>query len=187
MSDTPLAAHEHLEHAEHAAHANDPFIALVSITIAILAVLAALTSSLETFESAGAIIAANRAVLYQDQATDEWSFYEAKSIKKNLYSVAADGSPSHAQDYLKKAKAEGADEDVAQDDAKKLEDDREKQVKLSDTHEGRHHRLTVAATLLEMGIALSTIAIVTRKRWPWYTSLGLGAVGAVIAGVTYLF
>jgi hypothetical protein len=182
-----LDAHEHLEHAEHAAHANDPFISLVSITIAILAVLAALTSSLETFESASAIIAANRAVLLQDQATDQWSLYEAKSIKKNLYAVAADSSATHGPDYLKKAKAEGADGDVAGAAAKKLEDQREDQIKLSEVHESRHHGLTIGATLLEMGIALSTIAIVTKKRWPWFTSAALGAVGAVIASLTYLF
>ncbi len=181
-----LDAHEHLEHAEHAAHANDPFISLVSITIAVLAVLAALTSSLETFESAGAIIAANRAVLLQDQATDQWSLYEAKSIKKNLYAVAADSSAAHAQDYLKKSKAEGADGDVAGADAKKLEGAREEQIKLSEVHEGRHHRLTIGATLLEMGIALSTIAIVTKKRWPWYTAGALGGLGEVIAALTYL-
>jgi ABC-type amino acid transport substrate-binding protein len=187
VSDMPLDAHEHLEHAEHAAHANDPFISLVSITIAVLAVAAAVTSSLETFESASAIIAANRAVLLQDQATDQWSLYEAKSVKKNIYSVAADASAARAADYLKKAKAEGADQDVAQADARKLEGAREEQIKASETHEGRHHRLTIGATLLEMGIALSTIAIVTRKRWPWYISATLGAIGAVIAILTYLF
>jgi hypothetical protein len=186
MSDMPLAAHEHLEHAEHAAHANDPFISLVSITIAVLAVLAAITSSLETFESASAIIAANRAVLLQDQATDQWSLYEAKSVKRNIYAVAADTGGAHTQDYLKKAKSEGADQDVAGGAAKKLESDREAQIKLSEIHEGRHHRLTIGATLLEMGIALSTIAIVTRRRWPWYGSIALGGVGAVIAALTYL-
>lgn len=186
MSDAPLAAHEHLEHAEHAAHANDPFIALVSITIAVLAVLAAIVSSLETFESAGAIIAANRAVLLQDQATDQWSLYEAKSVKKNIYAVAADAGGVHTQDYLKKAKSEGADQDVAQAAAKKLEAGREAQIKLSEVHEARHHRLTIGATLLEMAIALSTIAIVTRKRWPWMISAGLGGIGAVIAALAYL-
>jgi hypothetical protein len=182
----PLDAREHLEHAEHAAHANDPFISLVSISIAVLAVLAAVTSSLETFESASAIIAANRAVLLQDQATDQWSFFEAKSLKKNIYAIAADGGGAHVADYLKKAKSEGEGGDAAQADAKKLEDAREQQIKLSEVHEGRHHRLTIGATLLEMGIALSTIAIVTKKRWPWFTSLGLGGIGAVIAVLTYL-
>jgi len=186
MSDAPLAAHEHLEHAEHAAHANDPFISLVSISIAVLAVVAAIVSSLETFESAGAIIAANQAVLAQDQATDQWNFYEAKSLKKNLYAIAADAGGAHAADYAKKAKTEGAGQDQAQADAKRLEDQREQDLKRSETHEGRHHRLTIGATLLEMAIALSTIAIVTKKRWPWMISGALGGVGAVIAAFAYL-
>jgi hypothetical protein len=182
----PLAAHEHLEHAEHAAHESDPFIALVSITIAVLAVLAAVVSSLETFQSTSAIIAANRAVLAQDQATDQWSLYEAKSLKKNMYVIASDGGGAHAGDYQTKAKAEGADQDAAQADAKKLETEREHQIALSEVHEQRHHRLTIAATLLEMGIALSTIAIVTKKRWPWFTAIGLGGVGAVLAVLAYI-
>ena len=186
MSDAPLAAHEHLEHAEHAAHANDPFIALVSISIAVLAVLAAIVSSLETFESSSAMIFVNKAVLAQDQATDQWNFYEAKSLKKNLFAIAADSGGPHAADYLKKSKAEGADQDQAQADATRLEDQRQRDLGLSEAHEGRHHGLTIGATLLEMAIALSTIAIVTKKRWPWMISVALGGVGAVIAGLAYL-
>lgn len=186
MSDSPLAAREHIEHAEHAAHANDPFISLVSITIAILAVIAALASSLETFESASAIIAANKAVLAQDQATDQWSFFEAKSMKKNLYAIAADSGGARADGYAKKAKTEGAGQDEAQAEAQKLETVREQQIKLSETHEARHHHLTIGATLVEMGIALATIAIVTKRRWPWMIAAGLGGVGAVVAVLTYL-
>jgi hypothetical protein len=186
MSDAPLAAHEHLEHAEHAAHANDPFVSLVSITIAVLAVVAAIASSLETFESASAIIAANKAVLAQDQASDQWAFYEAKSLKKNLYAIAADAGGARAADYLKKSKTEGDGQDQAQAEAKRLEGVREQQLKLSETHESRHHRLTIGATLLEMAIAISTIAIITRKRWPWMISAVLGGAGAVAAALAYL-
>jgi hypothetical protein len=186
MGDAPLAAHEHLEHAEHAAHAADPFISLVSITIAVLAVVAAVASSLETFESASAIISANKAVLAQDQATDQWAFYEAKSIKKNLYALAADQAGPKAADYGKKAKDEGAGQDLAQAEAKRLESAREDALKDSERHEGRHHRLTIGATVLEMGIALSTIAIVTKRRWPWMIALALGAVGIIATGLAYL-
>jgi F0F1-type ATP synthase assembly protein I len=186
MSDAPLDAHEHLEHAEHAAHANDPFTSLVSITIAVLAVVAAVTSSLETFESSSAIIGANKAVLAQDQATDQWSLFEAKSLKKNMYTLAADTGGARAQDYLKKAKTEAAGQDQAQADAQRLESDREHELALSETHEARHHRLTIGATLVEMAIALATIAIVTKKRWPWVLSATLGGVGAVIAALAYL-
>jgi hypothetical protein len=185
MNEPALEAHEHAEHAEHAAHENNPFISQVSITIALLAVVAAVTGSLETVESGGAIIAANEAVLAQDQATDQWNFFEAKSLKKNLYTLAADADAAKAGDYLTKAKHEGADQDTAQNEAKKLEAESRRDQALSQLHENRHHRLTVGATLLEIGIAISTIAIITRKRWPWVVSGVLGLAGVVVAASAY--
>ena len=185
MNDPALDAREHAEHAEHAAHENNPFISQVSITIALLAVVAAVTGSLETVESGGAIIAANEAVLAQDQATDQWSFFQAKSVKKNLYAIAADAAGPKADDYRAKAKQEGADQEKAQDEAKTLEAESRRDQALSQRHENRHHRLTVGATFLEIGIAISTIAIITRKRWPWVISGVLGLAGAVVAASAY--
>ncbi len=186
MNDPALEAHEHAEHAEHAAHENSPFISQVSITIALLAVVAAITGSLETIESGGAIIAANEAVLAQDKATDQWNFFEAKSLKKNLYSIAADAGGPKADEDRAKAKHEGLDQDKAQEEAKALEDESHKAQALSQIHENRHHRLTFGATLLEIGIAISTIAIITRKRWPWIISAVLGVAGSVVAASAYL-
>jgi hypothetical protein len=181
-----LDAHEHGEHARHAAHENDPFTSLVSITIAILAVVAAVASSLETLENGSAIIAANQAVLAQERATDQWNFYEAKSFKKNLYAIAAGQGGANADDYAKKSKTEGAGQDQAQASALALEHQRDEALARSETHEGRHHRLSVAATLLEMGIAISTIAIITKNRWPWIGSALLGGAGVIVAAVAYL-
>jgi hypothetical protein len=186
MHDPALEAHEHTEHAHHAAHENDPFVSRVSITIAILAVLAAAAGSLETFESASAIIEANKAVLVQDKATDQWNFFQAKSLKKNMYSIAADSGGPKADSYRAKAKEEAAGQDEAQAEAKRLETDREHDLALSDTHERRHHRLGIAATLLEIGIAISTIAIITKKRWPWVAAASLGTVGAAVVALAYL-
>ncbi len=186
MSNPTLEAHEHAEHAKHAAHENDPFTAMVSITIAILAVVAAVASSLETFESASAIIGANQAVLAQEQATDQWNFYEAKSLKKNLYAIAAGQGGAKAADYTQKAKTEGAGEDQAQAEAKALEHERDQALERSEAHEARHHRLSIAATLIEMGIAISTIAIITKRRWPWIGSGLLGGAGMIVAVLAYL-
>ena len=44
----------------------------------------------------------------------------------------------------------------------------------------------MGATLLHMGIAIATIAIIVGKRWPWLASLALGAVGSAIAVWAYL-
>src|ERR1700744_5753184 len=91
MSDDPaLDAHEHAEHAEHAAHERDPFITRVSLTVAVLAVLAAAAGSLETVEGGRDITLSSEAVLSQDQSTDAWNEYQADSLKRHMYEIAAD-------------------------------------------------------------------------------------------------
>jgi len=67
-----------------------------------------------------------------------------------------------------------------------LETQRDEALALSDKHEKRHHRLAIAATLLEIGIAISTIAIITKQRWPWIGAAGLGLIGTVLAGLAYV-
>ena len=56
----------------------------------------------------------------------------------------------------------------------------------SRAHERRHHWLTAAATLLEIGIAICTVAIITRRKAFWLGSLGLGAAGVVLAAIAFL-
>ena len=181
-----LEAHEHHEHAEHAAHEHDPFISRVSVTIAVLAVVTAVVGSLEVTQSGAAITDASRAVLAQDQATDSWNAYQAASIKKHLADLGGDTLPARAAGY----KAQGAkythDQDGYQAAAHKAEEAREAAMASSEGHEHRHHRLTLAATLLQIGIAVCTVAIITRRRPFWYGSLALGALGLLAAGSAYL-
>jgi hypothetical protein len=189
MSDSPLEeleAREHAEHAEHAAHGGDKLVAWVSMTIALLAVLSAVVGSLETVASGQALAEKNEAVLAQSKASDSWAFYQAKSLKKHIYGLAADQGGPNAGKYRKAQADNAADESRIQDKAKALEKERDEHLKLAETAENRHHRLTIAATLLHMGIAISTIAIIARRRWPWLSSLVLGAAGTAIAIWAYL-
>jgi hypothetical protein len=184
-NDPALEAHEHREHAEHAAHQKDGFISRVSITVAALAVLAASAGSLETVEASGAITSASEAVLVQDRATDAWNEYQADSLKKHLYGIAADAGGPRAVKYQTVAEAQTARQaeihHKAQDEA-----ERDRLMAESRTHERRHHWLTIASTLLEIAIAICTVAIVTRKRAFWLGSLGLGAAGVAVVAATYL-
>ena len=184
MHDTPLDAHEHAEHAHHAAH--DPFAARVTITIAVLAVLAAAAGSLETYESGGAIIEANKAVLSQDRATDEWNLFQAKSLKKNMYAIAADAGGPKAAKYADTAKEQVAKQAEVKKQALEDEAERDKLLATSRMHEHRHHWLTAAATLLEVGIAICTVAIITRRRAFWLGSLALGLGGLALFGAAFL-
>ena len=100
MGESPFEETEARESAERAAEAveaKDPLLSQVTLTIAILAVAAAIGASLETTEGDKTIVSKNEAVLQQNQATDAWNFYEAKSLKKNLYALAADHAVLHVE------------------------------------------------------------------------------------------
>ena len=181
--DAPLEAQEHTEHAEHAAHSRDPFIAKVSITVAVLAVLAAAAGSLETVEGGRAITESSEAVLAQNEATDSWNEYQADSLKRHMYDIAAENGLSH---YHNDSVAERAAQDKAHDKAEASEKERDARTEESARHESRHHWLTGAATLIEIGIALSTVAIITRRPSFWFSAIGLGLTGLVLFAVAYL-
>ena len=187
MSENPLEFREHAEHAEHAAEAHDPLITRVSISIAILAVVTAIVGSVESLETAGAILESNKATLQQGLASDQWSYYQAKGIKKRLDEMAAAAGGPGAEKAAEKARQDGEDQKEISNKAKELEKERDEARASADTHEARHPKLTLAAALLQISIAISTVAIITRRQWPWYTALGAGGLGILAAVSAFLF
>ena len=187
MTDSPTEPFEHAEHAEHVAHLGDRFLMQVSVTIAILAVVAATIGSLETIETAATIGDKNAAVLIQNKATDNWNFYQAKSIKKNMYEIAAAGGGPSAADFKAQAQRYGADQEALLAKGEALERDTDAKLRDSERHERRHHLLTIAVTFLHVAIAVATISIIMRgQRWPWRASIGLGTIGSLLAAYAYL-
>src|SRR4051794_583494 len=76
------AEHQHHEHeAGHESVAKRREMTNSAITAAVLAVLAAFGSLLSGH-------AANEAILAQTQASDKWSYFQAKSTKGHLYDVS---------------------------------------------------------------------------------------------------
>jgi hypothetical protein len=186
IQDPALDAHEQRERAEESAHQRDPFIARVSLTIAVLALLAASVGSLETVEEGAAITSSSEAVLDQDKATDAWGEYQADSLKRQLYAIAADQPGPNAARYRDTSARQQANQKAVQAEARQEEVDRDRLQAISRRHERRHHWLTGAATLLEIAIAICTVAIITRRRLFWMGSIGLGAVGLALFGLAYL-
>ena len=184
------ATQEHLEQAEHAEHAaseGNPFLITVSVTIAVLAVLAATVGSFESLETAEAINDKSDAAYLQNKASDQWAFYQAKSIKKNLYEVAAAQGGPTADAMTANAKRNEQDSAKIQADAKALEQQVDEKLTDSELHTRRHHILTLAVTLLHIAIAIATLSIIMRgRRWPWHGSLALGVISLLAAGFAYL-
>src|SRR5471030_3109823 len=137
-----LDAHEHTEHAQHAAHSGDPFISRIAISVAVLAVLAAVSGSLETVEGGRALNSTSEAVLAQDKATDAWDEYQADSLKKHIYGIAADAGGAKAADYAKTAKEQVAKQAEVKKTATENEAERDKLLGASRAHEHHHHWLT---------------------------------------------
>ena len=186
MDDTTSEHMEHREHAEHAAHSGDPLLLRVSATIAVLAVVAATIGSLETVESGTAISKKSESVLVQNRATDRWAYFQAQSIKKNMYDIAKEAIPAKADSYDAKARGYETDGDATRREAEELGHESDALLQQGEHHEKRHHILTAGVTLLHVGIAVATLSIILRgRRWPWYTAMALGVVGCAVGAYAY--
>jgi hypothetical protein len=182
MQDAPLEAHER---TEHVMHEHDGFVTRVAILISVLAVLAAASGNLEGIEAEKTLASSSEATLQQDEATDAWAEYQADSVKRHLYTIAAEENPSNAAKFAKVAKEQERKQSAIRSRAEGSEAARSRSVQESRRHEGRHHWLTGAATLFEIAIALATVSIITRRQWPWATAAVLGVCGLALAAVPF--
>jgi hypothetical protein len=187
MSDSPFEEIESREAAERAQEAKkDSFNQRVTLTIALMAVISAVGGSLETSEGDRTIVLKNEAVLQQNQATDQWNEYEAKSVKKNIYALAADQGGPKADAYARVVAQNTADQKDIMAKAKAFEEARRHYGEIAEVHERRHSRLTIGDTLLHMAIAISTLAIILQRRWPWISAMALSALGVGVGIWAYL-
>lgn len=187
MEDATQEHLENAEHAEHAARVGNRFLTTVSVTIAVLAVLAATVGSFESLETAETINDKSEAAYLQNKASDQWSFFQSKSIKKNMYEIAAAAVGPSAEQFQADAKRNEADSADIQAKALDFEKQVDEKLRDSDVRAHRHHVLTFAVTLLHISIAVATLSIIMHgKRWPWLGSLALGALGLIAAGVAYV-
>lgn len=153
MSDEiPTEPFEHAENAEHAAHEGTPFLLTVSVSIAILAVLAATVGSLETIETAATLTEQNAASLLQNKTSDQWSFFQAKSIKMNSYEIAARQGGEASADFTREARRYEKEGTEIQTKAEALERQVEARLQQAERHEHRHHILTTAVTLVHVAL-----------------------------------
>jgi hypothetical protein len=155
----------------------------VSLTISILAVLVA-----------AATLLGHRAhteeLLLQSRATDQWSYYQAKNIRFHEVQGIADllGALAPAdkektaalrEKYLKEMERYEADKEDISEKAKEYEKERDLISRRADRFDG-------GEALLEVGLVICSITLLTRRRLFWVGGILIGAVGVVTA-LTGLF
>jgi len=168
--------HEGLE--GHEAHPDEPWTLPVAVTMSILTVLVAMATLL-------AHRAATDKLLLQTKATDQWAYYQAKNIRLHEMQIAVDmlGSLAPAEKEQAAAVREKYLKEVEryQDDKGEISD-KAKELEAEGAHISRREdRFDLAEVILEIGLIICSLTLITRKMVFWYTGIALGAVGFVVA------
>lgn len=163
--------HEEIHHT--AEHSREVWVSWVALSTAILAVLAAIAGLLS-----GRYV--NEAMMNQIEASDQWSYYQAKSIKAAVLNakMSLSGAPDES-DQSKRDRYEKEQEEI------KSEAEQKEAAAKSNFH--RHEVFAGGVTMFQIAIAIAAISALTRKRRFWIVSLLFGAAGCaflVLAAVT---
>jgi Domain of unknown function (DUF4337) len=171
--------HDHeIEHAaEHGG--KDKFVANIAVTTAILATIGALFSYQGGATQSNAGLFKNDAAIKKTEAANQWSYYQSKSNKQNLAELGFTLAPAEKQDKFKAdiERYNKEKEDIKKE-AEKLDAESKERDKKSDEQMHEHHRWAQATTFLQIAIALSAIALLTRKSW-----LQWGVYGVAVFGI----
>lgn len=160
---------------EHAEHAKEPFDKKVAVTMAVIAAMLAIDGVM-------AHLLTTEELLLQQKASDQWSYYQAKSIRrynsevavdvfKGIHTEAAEPSVEKYKGNVEKYKKES--EEVS-DKAKEFEAESKKKG-------DQAHRLDYGEVFLELGIVFASMAILTKSNLIWFASIGSALVGLLIA------
>ena len=149
-----------------AEHGSAKWISWVALSTAILAVLAAITGLLSGSH-------ANEAMMSQIEASDQWAYYQAKSVKASVLDakMSLTGAAPNEQDH---AKAERY-----QEEQKEIQAEAEKKGREARANFHQHEIYARGVTLFQIAIAIAAISALTAKRRFWLVSLLFGLAGCV--------
>jgi hypothetical protein len=171
--------HEIREHFEHLEHAKESWSKYLALTTALIAVITAIVSLRSGNFADRALLAKNEAILLQSQASDQWSYYQAKGIKKNL----AEGFTTQTGDAKQKEQSERYAKE--QEDIKVKAEALEEKVKeanhLSEELFEKHHHMALGVTFFQIAIAMSAISALLGRKSFWIFSIIGTLAGMVFA------
>ena len=162
---------EHLQEEidHHAEHGGAPWISWVALSTAILAVLAAIAGLLSGHH-------ANEAMMNQIEASDQWGYYQAKSIKASVL----EAKMTLAASATEKDKEKAAQYQEEQSEIRREAEHKQTEAK-ANFH--KHEVFARSVTMFQIAIAIAAISALTKKRRFWFVSLVFGLAGAVFLGL----
>jgi lipopolysaccharide export LptBFGC system permease protein LptF len=172
---------EATERAVEAAEHRSQWIVYLSLSTALIAVLAAIAALESGTYSNQALMQKNEALLTQTKASDQWAYYQAKSVKAAIYATQAAAvkttNPDLADKDQKEAERYAAEEQEISANAKELETEVKQDADLSEKSMEHHHRFAYAVTMFQISIALAAVAALSRQKMIWGLGLIVGTLG----------
>jgi Domain of unknown function (DUF4337) len=180
----PMEANEVQELKEHAEHAaSDSGLRPVAFTMSVLAVLVAVMTVLGHRTH-------TEAVLDQNKATDKWNEYQAHKIRSNNTALISDllsvVTVTDKDAASKIAKSYADHQTKWTDDLKKSMEEAtalETEVRYAEV---RADRFDLSEALLEIGLVITSVTLLTRNRRYWYLGIAFSICG-VASGLSVLF
>lgn len=168
--------HEFHEQQEEAAGKRDLF--PISFTISVLAVMVALTTVMGHRSH-------TNAVLQQARATDQWNLYQAKKIRDFNTALTIDVmSAFPTKDAGATAKLVAGYKDHRAKWAGELDEEQKLARKFENKVEVAEHRAVrfdLGEALLQIGVVVVAITLLTRQRFWWFFGIAFGVGGAICA------
>ena len=163
-------------HTAHHHAEGDTFAATVGVMVAIIGILLAGV----TIESHRAHTAA---IVHKTEANDQWAYYQAKKIRGHVSDVGIDlinalsSDPNKNAALIEKMKA---DIKHYSDDADKLQKDAEEKDHKSEHAEAQAVRFDLGEGFLELGLVLSSLYFLSKRKLFPVLGVSAAVIGAVI-------
>ena len=162
----------------------------IALTTALLAAFGAVAALQAGSTVNEALVLKTEAGRLQAEASDQWSYYQAKGIKaivleaeRTTWVAAGKTAPSNVDQSMQRYAAEQKDIEHA---AREKERERDEKSDEADHLLVRHHRFATSVALLQVGIALGAVAALTLHRAIWLGSGILGLFGAGLFVLTWM-
>jgi hypothetical protein len=163
----------------------------VSLTVVIVAVFAAIATQWSGKYSGRTLTQLNDATFNQTQAANQWAYYQAKSVKQNLYEVSqtqlqpgADPKTVKAiEDRIARYEKEKGEIKAT---AEALEQKRDKARVLATAASEKGSSMSLCVAILTIAIAMASICLVTKKKPLWLISIGLASVAVSMMVYTWV-
>ena len=160
----------------------------IALMTAVLATAGALISYQSGSAQTEAMFLKNESILKQSEASDQWSYYQAKSVKGHIAEATADlaGSPEIRQKYIAQQSNLEKEKSAIEKEAKKLQAESKHLGEQSEAKLRPHERLALAMTFIQIAVALAAITVLTRRTWLLWGALASAGVGLIAAVSAFL-